>query len=77
MSDNIKLFLYVSFITIALSGCSLEQRAAINYAHDGALAIYDTEAKLLMIAPCAMNVGSYWRVLNTQQRAAVDMLCGK
>ena len=77
MRDNLKMFLYIGFIVLALTGCSLEQRAAINYAHEGALAIYDTEAKLLMMAPCAMNVGSYWRVLNSQQRAAVDLLCGK
>ena len=74
---KLKMLLCIGFIVLALAGCSLEQRAAINYAHESALAVYDTEAKLLMIAPCAMNVGSYWRVLNTQQRAAVDLLCGK
>ena len=62
---------------LLLSGCSAEQRAAIGYADDQAKAFKDTESQVLMRAPCAMSVGSYWRALNTQQRAAVDLLCGK
>ena len=74
---NLKMPLLIGLVVVGLSGCSLEQKAAMAYAQEGAITIYDTEAKILMMAPCAMNVGSYWRALNSQQRAAVDLLCGK
>ena len=62
---------------LVLAGCSAEHRAALAYADDQAMAFKDTEAAILMRAPCAMSIGAYWRALNTQQRAAVDLLCGK
>jgi ABC-type Fe3+ transport system substrate-binding protein len=50
-------------VVLLLSGCSAEHRAALSYAQDQAKAAFDTEATLLKQAPCAMNVGSYWRAL--------------
>ena len=64
-------------VALLFSACSMEQRAALKYANDQAKAAFDTEAVLLKQAPCAMNVGSYWRALNGAKRAAVDLLCGK
>lgn len=60
-----------------LAGCSAEHRAAIAYADEQAKGFKDTEAAILMRAPCAMSVGAYWRALNQSQRSAVDLLCGK
>jgi hypothetical protein len=62
---------------VLVAGCSAEHRAAVHYAVEQSKAAYDTEASVLLQGPCAMNVGSYWRVLNKQQREAVDNLCGK
>lgn len=62
---------------IWLAGCTAEHRAAVKYGEENARAVFDTEASLLKQAPCAMNVGSYWRALNSDERAAVDKLCGK
>ena len=64
-------------VALLFSACSMEQRAALKYANDQAKGAFDTEAQLLKQAPCAMNVGSYWRALNNSERAAVDLLCGK
>ena len=62
---------------LSLSGCSAEHRAAIAYADEQAKGFKDTEAAILMRAPCAMSVGAYWRALNQAQRSALDLLCGK
>lgn len=74
---TIKRFFAVTAAALMLAACSAEQRAAINYADDQAKAFKDTEAHVLMRAPCAMSVGAYWRTLNDYQRAAVNSLCGK
>lgn len=67
----------ILFAIIFVSGCTAEHRAMIQYGEENAKAAYDTEARLLKQAPCAMNVGSYWRALNSTERNAVDLLCGK
>lgn len=36
----------------------------------------DKTATTLIQANCGMSVGAYWRVLNDQKRAAVNILCG-
>ncbi len=74
-SQNVRFFL--PFFVIVLAGCSAEQRAYLKYAEVQAKMAYDAEAEILLQAPCAMNVGSYWRVLNDDKRKAVDNLCGK
>ena len=60
-----------------LSGCSAEHRAAIAYAGEQAKAFKDTEAAILMRAPCQISIGAYWRALDEAQRQALDKLCGK
>ena len=62
---------------LLLLGCTAEHRAALAYADEQAKQLSETEAQVLMRAPCAMRIGAYWRVLSEQQRAAVDALCGK
>lgn len=68
---------FLAVAVLILSACSAEQRAAVAYADEQAKGFKDTEAHVLMRAPCAMSVGSYWRSLNDYQRAAVNSLCGK
>lgn len=60
---------------LLLGACTAEHRAAISYADEQAKAFKDTEASILLRAPCAISVGSYWRVLTTEQRRSVDSLC--
>lgn len=72
-----KPMLRLLFLLPLLSGCTAAHRAALKYGEDQAKAAYDTEARLLIQGPCAMNVGSYWRALNGAQRGAVDVLCGR
>ena len=60
-----------------LAGCSAEHRAALAYADEQAKAFKDTEAAVLMRAPCQISIGAYWRALNEDQRMALDKLCGK
>jgi len=67
----------ILFTTLVLTGCSTEHRAALNYAADQAKNFSDTEAKILLRAPCAIRIGAYWRVLDEGQRSAVNKLCGK
>lgn len=60
-----------------LAGCSTEHRAALDYAGEQVKAFKDTEAMILLRAPCAISIGAYWRVLDEGQRGAVNKLCGK
>lgn len=62
---------------LALSGCTAVQQGYFKAGETTAKSAFDSEAALLLQAPCAMNVGSYWRVLTGSQRSAVDILCGK
>lgn len=71
-----KIIFAITFVAF-LGACTAEHRAAIGYAEENAKAFNDTEAKILMNAPCAIRVGAYWRALNSEQRIAVDKLCGK
>lgn len=63
--------------TVLLAGCTAEQRASMGYVTDQIKTVNDTEARLLLQAPCAIDIGPYWRVLNNAERDAVDTLCGK
>lgn len=60
-----------------LAGCTDAQQAGLAYAESAAQGFKNSEAKVLMLAPCAMSVGAYWRVLNSSERRAVNTLCGE
>jgi len=74
---TLKWLLIVS-VLLVLPGCSY--LSAIGGVIDRSVAsikaAHDKKAQTLILANCAMSVGSYWRVLNDQQRAAINILCG-
>lgn len=67
--------IFAALAALALSACSAEHRAALSYADEQARNFKDTEAQVLMRAPCAMSIGAYWRALDDGQRKAVDEIC--
>ena len=63
-------------MALILGACSTAQQAALNTAVDKKQAYNDGKAQLLMLAPCDISVGAYWRSLTPYQRRAIEALCG-
>lgn len=68
----------------ALSACSLApggsqvEKAAVEVVRTGVadrMAYNDQKASLLLVAPCDISIGAYYRLQNTVQQEAVQMLC--
>jgi hypothetical protein len=73
--DRLGTVMAVLLLPLVLGACSAEHRAALAYADDQAKGFKDTEARVLMRAPCAMSVGAYWRALDDDLRKSVDAIC--
>ncbi len=68
---------------LLLSGCATKFAAGIEAANreitgtiSNVKAMNDATAKIYVQAPCAMDVGAFYRVLTPGQQAAVSELCG-
>lgn len=59
-----------------LAGCSVSAKTLLNEGVEGVKEFEDTKATVAIQAPCAMSLGAYNRVLNTQQQRDVMSLCG-
>ncbi len=63
-------------LVLLLGACTAAQQAALNTAVKKKQAYNDGKAQLMLLAPCDMSVGAYWRSLTPFQRRAVEALCG-
>jgi hypothetical protein len=62
--------------TLTLGACTSVQQAAIKTSVEKRQTYNDGKAQLLLLGPCDMSVGAYWRALTPFQRRAVEALCG-
>jgi hypothetical protein len=79
-----KLFLTVAGALALLTGCSLvpfgdQATKAIETAIDTGLedraAYNDKKASALLVLPCDISIGAYYRIENSVQQEALTMLC--
>jgi len=60
---------------LLLGGCSEAGRALIGVSVDKVEYGADSAAEALVVAPCAMTAGAYFRLANPNQRKGVELLC--
>ena len=70
-----KLWIPIALILL-LGGCTAAARTAVKETTLKLQDTADTAAQVLLVAPCAMTVGSLYRLDNPNQKAGVDLLCG-
>ncbi len=63
-------------LSLLLGACTTVQQAALKTAIEKRRAYNDGKAQVLLLGPCDMSVGAYWRSLTPYQRRAVEALCG-
>ena len=69
-----------AFLTllILVGGCEAAVKRGAERAQEGVetiKAVNDTEAMVLIQAPCAIDLGAYYRVLTPGQRLGADLQC--
>ena len=60
---------------ILLGGCSEMGRAIINTSIDKVEYGADSAAEALVVAPCAITVGAYFRLESLNQMWGIELLC--
>lgn len=70
-------------LTLVAGGCTPYATAAIDAAGaatertiENVKRVNDAEANVLKQAPCAIDIGAYYRVLDSREQGAVAALCG-